>query len=304
LDKYQQNSGIVPKKITQDIATHWNSTYYMLCRFVELENAIKATLAILETNLITLSSDQWKLCKELCVVLKPFEEVTKVVSGENYMSASLVIILYKGLKDVTDKMYFNSFDINTTQVIFELQNGLQKRFSNLEMSNTLTMCTFLDPRFPLSENTATETKNNIINATTQIAKNKSDNLQDQIAITPTNNTLVERDEFCIWNSFDTTPSRIAPQATNTPKGIIEVNRYIDEALLLRTGDPLKWWKEHGYNYPNLSILARQKCCSMATSVPCKRVFSKAGFVFNERRSRLKPAKVNQILFLNHHYKLL
>jgi len=53
-------------------------------------------------------------------------------------------------------------------------------------------------------------------------------------------TLVEWDGFCIWNSFDTTASRIAPQATNTSKGILEVNRYIDEALLLRTGDPLKW----------------------------------------------------------------
>jgi len=233
LDKYQQNSGTVPKKIIQDIVTRWNSTYYMLCRFVELENAIKATLAILDTNLPTLSPEQWKLCKELCVVLKPFEEVTKIVSGENYMSASLVIVLYKGLKDVTDKMYLKNFDINTTQVIIELQNGLQKRFSNLEMSNTLTMCTFLDPRFkhfPLSENTANETKNKIVNATTQIAKNKSDKPQDPV-VTLTDNTQVERDEFCIWNIFDTTASKIAPQATNTSKGIIEVNRYIDEDLV-------------------------------------------------------------------------
>jgi len=74
------------------------------------------------------------------VVLKPFEEVTKVVSGENYMSASLVIILYKGLKD--DKMYLKNFDTNITQVIFDLQNGLQKRFSNLEMSNTQDLSSF------------------------------------------------------------------------------------------------------------------------------------------------------------------
>jgi len=132
LNKYQQNSGTVPKKIIQDIATRWNSTYYMLCRFVELENAIKATLAILDTNIPTLSQDQWKLCKELCMVLKPFEEVTKIVSGENYMSASLFIILYNGLKDVTEKMCAKDFEIYTTQVIIQLKNGLMKRFSNLE----------------------------------------------------------------------------------------------------------------------------------------------------------------------------
>jgi len=108
----------------------------MLCRFVELENAIKATLAILDTNIPTLSQDQWKLCKELCMVLKPFEEVTKIVSGENYMSASLVIILYNGLKDVIEKMCAKDFEIYTTQVIIQLKNGLLKRFSNLEKSNT------------------------------------------------------------------------------------------------------------------------------------------------------------------------
>lgn len=168
------------------------------------------------------------------------------------------------------------------------------------------MCTFLDPRFklfPLSENIANQTKIKIINATTQIAKDKTDKAQDQI-VTITNNTQIESDEFCIWNSFDTTASKITPQGSNTSKGIIEVNRYMDEDLLLRTGDPLKWWKEYGYNYPNLSILAREKCCAMATSVPCERVFSKAGFVFNERRNCLKPSKVNKILFLNHNYKLL
>lgn len=36
----------------------------------------------------------------------------------------------------------------------------------------------------------------------------------------------------------------------------------------------------------------------ATSVPSERVFSKAGFVCNQRRNRLEPKKVDQILFLN------
>jgi len=36
LDKYQRNSRTIPKQIIQNIATRWNSTYYMLCRFTEL----------------------------------------------------------------------------------------------------------------------------------------------------------------------------------------------------------------------------------------------------------------------------
>lgn len=41
LNIYQtSNRSKVPKKLMQDITTCWNSTYYMLDRFVELENAI------------------------------------------------------------------------------------------------------------------------------------------------------------------------------------------------------------------------------------------------------------------------
>jgi len=93
---YQENSGATPKKLLQDVATHWNSTFHMLNRFVELETTVKVTLAIIDADLHTLSSEEWKICKELCLVLKPFDEVTKLVSGENYMCASMVIVLSKG----------------------------------------------------------------------------------------------------------------------------------------------------------------------------------------------------------------
>lgn len=38
---------------------------------------------------------------------------------------------------------------------------------------------------------------------------------------------------------------------------------------------------------------------IATSVPCERVFSRAGQVVTEKRSRLTTSKISQILFLNH-----
>jgi len=98
-------------------------------------------------------------------------------------------------------------------------------------------------------------------------------------------------------------SAITPQGTNTSKAIIEVNRYIDDNILPRTSDSFSWWRDNSYNYSNLSTIIIEKCCVVGSSVPCERVFSKAGFVISERRNRLKPNKVNQILFLNHNYKL-
>lgn len=152
----------------------------------------------------TLTSNEWKVCKELCLILKPFEEVTKAVNGDKYMSASLVIILENGLKAETENMYNKDFDINVSKVILEMKNGLNQRLTNLEQCYTLTICTFLDPRFkqlPLSENTANQTKTKIINATANIKKNKTDNQPDQIA-SNTSNDEVDNDKFSIWNSFD------------------------------------------------------------------------------------------------------
>lgn len=92
LMKHQIHCGInPPKKILQDVATRWNSTFYMIDRFVELEMPIKSTIAILDMVLPNLTMEDWSLLKNLQIMLKPFEGVTKAISGENYMTGSLVL---------------------------------------------------------------------------------------------------------------------------------------------------------------------------------------------------------------------
>jgi len=57
-------------------------------------------------------------------------------------------------------------------------------------------------------------------------------------------------------------------------------------------------EEHKYNYLYLHILAKQTLYCFG-SVPCERIFSKAGLTLNDRRYRFKSEKVEMLLFLNY-----
>lgn len=105
LNKFQENEGKTPLKLIQDVITRWNSTFHMLDRFIELESAIKSTLALLDVELPALTFEEWKIVKQLCTVLKPFYTVTNTISGEMYCTVSMIIPLTNGLNNVIFLIY-------------------------------------------------------------------------------------------------------------------------------------------------------------------------------------------------------
>ncbi|CAB4023807.1 zinc finger BED domain-containing 1-like [Paramuricea clavata] len=112
-------------------------------------------------------------------------------------------------------------------------------------------------------------------------------------ITATSSSDVLRKEF---------DSKVADSVnhlnTRDADAMSETGLYFGEKLIPRDSEPLKWWHEHGKNYPKMSKLARKYLCATATSVPSERLFSKAGELVSHRRSSLKPKNVNMLLFLN------
>lgn len=84
----------------------------------------------------------------------------------------------------------------------------------------------------------------------------------------------------------------------TAEAFMEVRAYLDEPLSGREKDPLTWWRDRALTYPKLSMLMAKKLCVVATSVPSERIFSKTGLIISDRRSRLNPAKVRALVFLN------
>ncbi|KAJ4425366.1 hypothetical protein ANN_27981 [Periplaneta americana] len=147
---YQRNPRVgVPKKLLQDVVTWWNSTLYMLQRLVELEEPLKATIALINKDLPVLTEKEWDICRDLCKILKLFEEVTRKQSGENYATGSQVIVLTRGLAAVCKKLQNEKSNSTVETVLQSLLKGISERFQSIEYSRTLAMCTFLDPRFKM-----------------------------------------------------------------------------------------------------------------------------------------------------------
>lgn len=91
-------------------------------------------------------------------------------------------------------------------------------------------------------------------------------------------------------------SRMSSSAT--ADATIEVDWYLSEVNLTRSEDPLVYWAQHKHLYPHLYQLALTFLCSPASSVPCERIFSKAGEVLSKKRNCLSPNTLEKILFLN------
>ncbi|KAJ8932258.1 hypothetical protein NQ314_014804 [Rhamnusium bicolor] len=139
----------------------------MLERFTDLENVIKSTIAVLDnTDIPVLSPNEWKICRDLCVVLRPFEKTTKTISGKNYSTGSIIIPLVNGLYVVCKNLMKRKFQDIVIGVVTKLNEGLHTRCGQVENSNTLAIAALLDPRFKLmafqNSSIADNTKKHVI----------------------------------------------------------------------------------------------------------------------------------------------
>ena len=90
LKSTQRQMGMPELRPKQDCTTRWNSTFYMLNRFLESKDAIISTLAIVIAPVDALTQEEWEVVEEVCRVQAPFEQVTVEISGERYSKQLLL----------------------------------------------------------------------------------------------------------------------------------------------------------------------------------------------------------------------
>lgn len=77
--------------VIQDVHTRWWSTYAMLESMIYLKPYMSSMVReglLLPT--INLSTEQWMIVEDVCVILAPFKHVQQVMEGEKYVTGSLI----------------------------------------------------------------------------------------------------------------------------------------------------------------------------------------------------------------------
>ncbi|CAM9696318.1 unnamed protein product, partial [Sphacelaria rigidula] len=70
-----------------------------------------------------------------------------------------------------------------------------------------------------------------------------------------------------------------------------------EPALTINENPLKWWLLNAHKYPLIAHVARNVLAVPASPGPLERVFSQSGLVMTKRINRLKPERLETLMFV-------
>ncbi|XP_052464892.1 zinc finger BED domain-containing protein 4-like [Carassius gibelio] len=187
-----------------------------------------------------------------------------------------------------------------------LQEGLHSRCGGYESFRALALATLLDPRFKNvgfgNPAKAQENEKQITLECASLMRSNTATPEPQSTSGPSSSssttTSTTETQDSLWELFDSRIHETQAIHSATADATVEVKKYLKDAFLPRAHDPLSYWKERAVIFPHLYVLAKKYLCMPATSVPCERIFSKAGEIISKKRSRLSPSTAEQLIYLN------
>ncbi len=230
--------------------------------------------------------------------------LTDALAGEQEVTASSICCI---LAHLTTKLGVKEGDCSIAIKMKEtMLSDLNKRYSLPEVSGTLELCSFLDPRFKTQY---LEDKEIILSQvkeecfTISRSSTEPDIPPDDgpsTIVTPAPPPCKKKKGLsAILKHIEEENTQSIPSLTPEDKINNEIHSYLDYPIVNSETNPLVWWKDEQRRFPTLSVMARKYLCICGTSVPSERVFSTSGFIVNGYRSRLRPKNVNYLVFLSH-----
>ena len=289
----------LPKhKFIQDEETRWNSTLDMISRILEQQAALCATLAEVKKMDLLPTACEFKLLEDLVEVLKPFKDITSQLSGEKYVTISIIKpILHHVLNDVLKVSGSESACI--LQIKMEMKTNLEPRYQDPDVQNILNNACILDPRFkhlPFLENDERQLllKNILDELVQMIVIDNEDNEDNEDEITE---PPLKKKSVLASLLGDMLKPTARKRMTRRETAEAELKTYLEDEIVNIDTDVLKWWKSKHHLFPTMAYLARKYLCIPATSTPSERLFSTAGNIISSISAGMHPNNASMLCFL-------
>lgn len=214
------------------------------------------------------------ILKEVLELLQPWADVTTELGAEKNVTGSKIIPITYCLRKAISKLAPKTPIACSLKQ--SLKDSLHKRLHSAEQNTMLSVATFLDPRFK------TDNFENALNISKVISA-----VQNEISRRGAGSSAIEELDL--------------PKETNRNENMsvnMEITLYRNEPANMDM-NPLEYWQnEGGKKFSRLKMVALDFLVILATSVPSESLFSKAGQILEEQRTRLKPKHLEKLLFLN------
>lgn len=233
--------------------------------------------------------------KEMCALLRPFEQLTRELSTEKTVMSSKVIPLIVCTKNELIKQ--GPIITIAIQLKIKLIEELDFRCGAYEQGPILPICTILDPRFK-----DMHFMNPLINARVQeniikMMDNDYDEMINPTVPEETVNPPSNHNQYDLWGLNKTLEQKRSDTRLTHNNSRGELNQYLHRNVIKLNEDPLVEWENTKVIYPKLYKLAMKYLLIPATSVPSERLFSKAGETVSKTRNRLTGKNLSKLLFL-------
>ena len=132
MDTYKNKIAL---KVIVDVITRWWSTYQTVDRLLYLKPAFQAlVLDNLLDDEVALTQHDWKVMKEMHMLLKPFKTAQELLEGDKYVTISWVPIMVgtirKKLKETAEFLPGNTVDAAARNLAKTLYDDFCKRWND------------------------------------------------------------------------------------------------------------------------------------------------------------------------------
>lgn len=141
------NTWASSNKLITDVSTRWESTYAMMERVLEQQQAICAVLSNDRKNWSKMPSDaEFTNIETTVAILGPLSIFTDALPGEKWVNISAVRPLLNHILDTLLNLSDDDIPL-AKEMKLAISTDLRQRHSEPDTSALLDKCTFLHPRF-------------------------------------------------------------------------------------------------------------------------------------------------------------